>query len=233
MNLDVLAIMAHRDDAEITCGGALIRMADLGYKTGILDLTQGEMGTRGTAEQRAAEADCAAKIMGLAHRENLGIPDAQIEVTQENRLKVASVIRRLRPRVLILPYWEGRHPDHFRTSSLGFEAAFLAGLAKLPIEGEPFRPFKILYTSPMIPAKPSIVIDITDQMDRKMQAIECYRSQFFTDEGGTAIFPPPQELQEIFRSRMRTYGSLIGKGTGGDPGQTCGSPSCDFLAPLL
>jgi LmbE family N-acetylglucosaminyl deacetylase len=131
--LDILAIAAHRDDVEQTCGGTLLKAAQRGQRTGILDLTQGEMGTRGTAEDRAREADDAAKILKVNWRRALDIPDGRVENTWENRLKVASVIRETRPRVVILPYWKGRHPDHCTASVLGYEACFLAGLAKLAL----------------------------------------------------------------------------------------------------
>ncbi len=130
-SLDILAIAAHRDDVEQTCGGTLLKAAQRGQRTGILDLTQGEMGTRGTAEDRAREATDAAKILGVGWRRALDIPDGRVENTWENRLKVAAVIRETRPRVIILPYWKGRHPDHYTASVLGYEACFLAGLAKL------------------------------------------------------------------------------------------------------
>jgi LmbE family N-acetylglucosaminyl deacetylase len=131
--LDILALAAHRDDVEQTCGGTLLKMAQRGYRTGILDLTQGEMGTRGNAEDRAREAAEAAKILCAAWRHALDIPDGRVENTWENRLKVARVIRQQRPRVVILPYWKGRHPDHYTASVLGYEACFLAGLAKLDV----------------------------------------------------------------------------------------------------
>jgi LmbE family N-acetylglucosaminyl deacetylase len=135
--LDILAIAAHRDDVEQTCGGTLLKMAERGSRTGILDLTRGEMGTRGSAEARAQEASDAAKILRVAWRDALDIPDGRVENTWENRLKVARVIRQTRPRVVILPYWEGRHPDHYTASKLGYEACFLAGLAKLAINRQP------------------------------------------------------------------------------------------------
>jgi LmbE family N-acetylglucosaminyl deacetylase len=131
--LDVLALAAHRDDVEQTCGGTLLKMAQHGYRTGILDLTQGEMGTRGNAEDRAREAAEAAKILGTSWRHALDIPDGRVENTWENRLTVARVLREQRPRVVILPYWKGRHPDHYTASVLGYEACFLAGLAKLDV----------------------------------------------------------------------------------------------------
>jgi LmbE family N-acetylglucosaminyl deacetylase len=132
--LDILALAAHRDDVEQTCGGTLLKMAQLGYRTGILDLTQGEMGTRGSAEDRAREAGDVAKILRTSWRQALDIPDGRVENTWENRLKVVRVLREQRPRVVILPYWKGRHPDHYTASVLGYEACFLAGLAKLDVE---------------------------------------------------------------------------------------------------
>src|SRR5579863_4910707 len=154
-SLDILAIAAHRDDVEQTCGGTLLKMAQRGLRTGILDLTQGEMGTRGTAEDRAHEAAEAAKILQVSYRHALDIPDGRVENTWENRLKVARLIREQRPRVVILPYWQGRHPDHYTASVLGYEACFLAGLAKLALTGQrptddplpPHRPYKIIYST--------------------------------------------------------------------------------------
>src|SRR5579864_9486488 len=131
--LDILAIAAHRDDVEQTCGGTLLKMAERGYRTGILDLTRGEMGTRGTAEDREHEAKEAAHLLGVSWREALDIPDGRVENIWPNRLKIARMIRRTRPRVVILPYWQGRHPDHYTCSTLGYEACFLSGLKKLDV----------------------------------------------------------------------------------------------------
>src|SRR5579863_7544267 len=179
MNLDILAIAAHRDDVEQTCGGTLLKMAELGHRTGILDLTQGEMGTRGSAEERAAEASEAAKILRVSWREALDLPDGRVENNWENRLKVARVIREQRPRVVILPYWEGRHPDHYTAARLGYEGCFLAGLKQLPIEGEAFRPFKILYSTVYYrDVRPTFVVDITRHFERRYRAILAYNSQF-------------------------------------------------------
>src|SRR5438128_7699409 len=178
--LDILALAAHRDDVEQTCGGTLLNAAHLGQRTGILDLTQGEMGTRGTADDRASEAADAARILGVSWRRALDIPDGRVENTWENRLKVASVIRETRPRVVILPYWKGRHPDHYTASVLGYEACFLAGLSKLDVshtlsvqqssfsqtiagESAPHRPFKIIYATLYYDVRPTFVVDITDQ----------------------------------------------------------------------
>jgi bacillithiol biosynthesis deacetylase BshB1 len=132
-SLDILAIAAHRDDVEQTCGGTLLKMAQRGYRTGILDLTRGEMGTRGSAEDREREAAEAARILQVSWRGALDIPDGRVENTFENKLKVARVLREQRPRVVILPYWKGRHPDHYTASTLGYEACFLAGLGKLVV----------------------------------------------------------------------------------------------------
>src|SRR6202041_1847208 len=144
MSLDILALAAHRDDVEQTCAGTLLKMAERGYRTGILDLTQGEMGTRGTMDDRAREAAEAAQILCVDWRGALDIPDGRVENTWENRIKIVRKLRQLRPRVVILPYWQGRHPDHYNSSTLGYEACFLAGLAKIETGDPPFRPFKIV-----------------------------------------------------------------------------------------
>jgi bacillithiol biosynthesis deacetylase BshB1 len=206
----ILALAAHRDDVEQTCGGTLLKMAERGHRTGILDLTQGEMGTRGTAEDRAREAAEAARILKVGFRQALDIPDGRVENTWENRLKIARVIRQQRPRVLILPYWKGRHPDHYTASVLGYEGAFVAGLKKLPIEGEPYRPYKILYASLYYDVRPSFVVDITDQFETRLQALLAYRSQYADQDAGSGLFPAEKEI----RSRMETmagfYGLLAG-----------------------
>src|ERR1700744_777812 len=142
--VDVLAIAAHRDDVEQTCGGTLLVQQSLGWHTGILDLTQGESGTRGSAEDRAREAAEAARILGVAHREALDLPDGNAENTSENRLKIAGVLRRLRPRVVIIPYWQGRHPDHYTSATLGYEACFLSGLERVETGHMPYLPYQIV-----------------------------------------------------------------------------------------
>ena len=186
--LDILAIAAHRDDIEQTCGGTLLKMAERDHRTGILDLTQGEMGTRGTKEDRAREAEQAARILKVSFRQALDIPDGRVENTWENRLKVALAIRQQKPRVLILPYWQGRHPDHYTTATLGYEAAFLAGLKKLPIGGEPHRPFKIIYASLYHDVRPSFVVDISGQFEARFQALMAYRSQYTDQSAGRDSF---------------------------------------------
>src|SRR6202166_4228125 len=179
MKLDLLAIAAHPDDVELTCGGTLLKATEQGYKTGILDLTAGEMGTRGTPETRLKEAAKAARILRVAHRENLGLPDAHLEVRMEYKLAIARRIRALKPRTVILPYWEGRHPDHYTAARLGYEGCFLAGLKQLPIEGEAFRPFKILYSTVYFrEVRPTFVVDISRHFNRRYEAILDYHSQF-------------------------------------------------------
>ncbi|MGA8215559.1 MAG: bacillithiol biosynthesis deacetylase BshB1 [Candidatus Sulfotelmatobacter sp.] len=213
--LDILAIAAHRDDVEQTCGGTLLKMAQRGQRTGILDLTQGEMGTRGTAEDRAREAEDAARILGVAWRRALDIPDGRVENTWENRLKVASVIRETRPRVVILPYWKGRHPDHYTTSVLGYEACFLAGLAKLALSHQPgsvapHRPFKIIYATLYYDVRPTFVVDISQQFEQKFASILAYKSQFSDQEAGKDLFPAQSEIRARVDAMSRYYGMLGG-----------------------
>ncbi|HJT88091.1 MAG TPA: bacillithiol biosynthesis deacetylase BshB1 [Bryobacteraceae bacterium] len=209
MSLDVLAIAAHPDDVEQTCGGTLIRMAEAGYRVGVLDLTAGDMGTRGTPEQRVAESEEAAKHMLLAWRGNLHLPDARLENTIAARMTLAVKIREVQPRVVILPYWQARHPDHYRAGELGYEACFLAGLKKLDEYSEPHRPFKILYSSLYANVTPSFVVDISAQFERRMAALFSYVSQYGGGEGD-ALFPPQEEIRERLAAIARYYGNLIG-----------------------
>ena len=211
MELDVLSIAAHRDDTELTCGGTIIKMVDAGYKVGVLDLTAGETGTRGNAVLREKEANRASRLMGLVHRENLYLPDAGVEPLREYKLKIAQKIRELRPRTVILPYWEGRHPDHYTTGRIGYEACFLAGLAKLQLEGHPHRPHKIIYATFYVPAlRPTFVVDITAQFDKKLKAILCYSSQFSSRKDMQNLFPARADLRERVGSLARHYGLMIG-----------------------
>lgn len=210
MNLDVLAIAAHPDDAEQTCGGTLIRMAEAGYQTGVVDLTAGDMGTRGTPEERIAESEAAAKHMLLEWRGNLRMPDARLENNIAARMTLAAKLRELKPRVVILPYWEGRHPDHYRACELGYEACFLAGLKKLDQSSEPHRPFKILYSGLYTNIKPSFVVDISAQFERRMAALLSYTSQYEATSEGVGLFPQAQEIRERLGAIARFYGNLIG-----------------------
>ena len=208
--LDILAIAAHRDDVEQTCGGTLLKHAERGLRTGILDLTRGEMGTRGTADDRAREAADAARILKVAWREALDIPDGRVENTWENRLKVATVIRSLKPRVVILPYWQGRHPDHYTAATLGYEACFTAGLKKLDLAGEPHRPFKVIYASLYCDVRPTFVVDISAQFEARMQSLFSYESQYADQQAGAGLFPAQQEIRERIDAMARFYGLLAG-----------------------
>ncbi len=211
--VDVLAIAAHRDDVEQTCGGTLLVQAALGWRTGILDLTQGEGGTRGSAAERAAEADDAAGILRIAHREALDLPDSNVQNTLENRLKIAAVLRRLRPRVVILPYWQGRHPDHYNSATLGYEACFAAGLTSLDISreyGAPHRPFKILYASLYADVRPTFVVDITAHIETRQAALLAYRSQYGGQTTGAGLFVPEEDIRERMFATARHYGLLAG-----------------------
>ena len=210
MSLDILALAAHRDDVEQTCAGTLLKMAERGYRTGILDLTQGEMGTRGTMDDRAREAAEAARILQVSWREALDIPDGRVENTWENRLKVVRILREQRPRVLILPYWEGRHPDHYTAATLGYEAAFLSGLAKLPARGSAHRPFKIIYASLYRDVRPTFVVDITEQFETRFESLMAYKSQFTDQDVGSGIFPAQKEIRARVESMARYYGLLGG-----------------------
>lgn len=208
--VDILAIAAHRDDVEQTCGGTLLAMHARGWNTGILDLTRGESGTRGTAAEREAEAIAAARILNIAHREALDLPDGNVENTLPNRLKIAEVLRRLRPRVVVLPYWQGRHPDHYTTATLGYEACFISGLAKMDIPGDPHRPYKILYASLYADVRPSFVVDITPHIEQRYQALAAYRSQYASQSTGDSIFVREDDIRERTFATARHYGLLAG-----------------------
>jgi bacillithiol biosynthesis deacetylase BshB1 len=210
MTLDLLAIAAHPDDVEQTCGGTLIKMAEAGYRTGVLDLTAGDMGTRGTPEQRVAESEVAAKRMLAGWRGNMHFPDARLQNDLSARMTLAMRIRELKPRVVILPYWEARHPDHYRAGELAYEACFLSGLAKLDEYSEPHRPYKVIYSSLYANVTPSFVVDISAQFERRMAALLSYRSQYGESQEGAALFPQEQEIRERLGAVARYYGNLIG-----------------------
>ncbi len=208
--LDILAVAAHPDDVEQTCGGTLIGLAERGYRTGVLDLTAGDMGTRGTPELRIEESQSAAKHLLLSWRQNLRWPDARLENHVGSRMTLAGVIRRIRPRVVVLPYWTGRHPDHYRASEIGYEACFLAGLKRLEEDVPPHRPFKILYSSLYANVTPSFVVDISRQFERRMAALFAYASQYGEAAEGSGLFPSHVEIHERLAAVARFYGNLIG-----------------------
>jgi bacillithiol biosynthesis deacetylase BshB1 len=211
MPVDLLAIAAHRDDVELTCAGTLIKAVSQGYRTGILDLTAGESGSRGSAGLRAEEAEKAAKLMGVTERRNAGLRDAHLENSEEARRILVDQIRYFAPRVVILPFPVGRHPDHRVTSELGRDACFLAGLAKYDAPGQPHRPHKILYALAYRedPVKPTFVVDISAEFDRKLAAIRCYSSQFDGAKNAGEIFPTGQDLYGLIETQNAHYGSLI------------------------
>ncbi len=211
MTVDILAIAAHRDDVELTCAGTLLRAVDAGYRAGVLDLTAGETATFGNAELRAKEAAAAARVLGLAERRNAGLPDAHLANDDASRRIAIEQIRHFRPRVVILPFPVGRHPDHRVAAELGRDASYLAGLARYDAAGAPHRPHKILYALAYRedPVKPTFVVDVSAQFARKMEAIRCYPSQF---QGATAageIFPTGQDLYSLVEIQNAHYGSLI------------------------
>jgi LmbE family N-acetylglucosaminyl deacetylase len=191
MKLDVLAIAAHPDDVELSCGGTLVKMAELGYRTGILDLTRGEMGTRGTPEIRAREASAAAKILRVKVRENLGLPDSQLEVNEEFKRKIAERIRALQP---------------------GYEGCFIAGLKQMPLKGEAFRPFKILYSAVYQDVTPSFAVDISSQFEKRRRAILAYKSQFKPPKSQkrSKVYLPLDQLEHEMNLITSYYGRLIG-----------------------
>jgi N-acetylglucosamine malate deacetylase 1 len=207
MKIDLLAIAAHPDDVELTSGGTLLKMAAEGYATGILDLTRGETGTRGTPETRLKEAQTAARILKVQVRRNL-----RLKVCDEYKQAIAEVIRDLQPRTVILPYWDGRHPDHNAAAALGYEACFIAGLKNYPMAGEAFRPFKILYAAAYEGARPTFAVDISKYYLRRRDAILAYKSQFSPPkrERGGKVYLPLDELEERMSLQAKHYGRMIG-----------------------
>ncbi len=209
--LDLLAIAPHPDDAELLCGGTLILAAEAGRETGILDLTAGELASRGTPETRGQEAERAAQILGLAVRRNLGLADARISNDDESRGLLIEVIRELRPRTVIIPHFEGRHPDHRVASQLAYDASYLAGLKNYPADGDPHRPTKVIYALAYREhaPKPTFVVDISSAFERKLEAVRCYGSQFDGVKALGELFPADVPLYDVVRIQDAHYGSLI------------------------
>lgn len=208
--VDLLAIAAHPDDVEQTCGGTLLRMAEAGYRTGAIDLTAGEMGSRGTPEIRIEEAQAAAGILRLAHRSNMRFPDTKLVNWVDYREKLALEIRTLKPRTVILPYWQARHPDHYHASGIAFDACFLAGLRKLDPSSEPGRPFNVIYSSMYANVTPTFVVDITREFGRRMDSLFAYDSQYGEASETAGLFPKREEIQDRLAGIARFYGNLIG-----------------------
>jgi N-acetylglucosamine malate deacetylase 1 len=210
MHLDVLAIAAHPDDVEITCGGLLIQMVKRGRSVGVLDLTQGEKGTLGDENDRAKEAAAAATLMGLTWRGNLALPDSALEHVQPSKLKIAEVIRGTRPELVILPHWEQRHPDHLACSKLGYDACFFAGLKKMELDGVPHRPRKIIYASYYRNTDYSFLVDISDVFDQKCRAVAAYASQFGDPQIAKTVFQPGADIYDLMRVHDGWLGSRVG-----------------------
>jgi len=215
MILDILAISPHPDDAELHCGGVLRKMADLGHSCGIVDLTAGEMGTRGTVETRTQEASDAAVILGVTERQNLNLPDAHLDQCQAHRNAIIQAIRTFRPQTVLIPTKDARHPDHRFTSILAQDASFLAGLAKIETGQAPHRPQQLIYYYTHYTYRqnpPSFIVDITDQYDRKLEAVKAYETQFHDpDSTAPATFISRPEFLEEIEIQNRYYGTLIGK----------------------
>ncbi len=214
MKLDALAFGAHADDVELACSGTIIKLGTSGYKTGVITLTRGEMATRGSAEIRAQEFAQSATIMGLASHKMLDIPDGRIEVTWENKIKIIKEIRTYKPRVVFVPYWVSRHPDHEKASHLVREAAYLSGLKKLKTDQKPYKPYKVIYYQTRFEFKPSFIVDISDFHAQKMKSILSYKSQFhhqdkaeFGDDETLLVRP---EFLDRIETRDRQYGTYIG-----------------------
>lgn len=220
MNLDVIAFGAHADDVEIGCGGTVIKLGALGYKTGVIALTRGEMATRGTPEVRAKEFAEAAEIMGVAVHKMLDIPDGRIAVNWENKVRVIREIRAYRPRIVFAPYWITRHPDHEKTSQIVRESSYLAGLKKLDTDQESHRPFKVIFYPTRFEFQPSFIVDVSAYHSEKLKALAAYRSQFDHPQKAAygedeTLLSRPDFLDRI-STRDKQYGTYIGV-THGEP----------------
>ena len=231
--VDILAIAAHRDDVELTCGGTLIKAVSIGRTTAVIDLTAGELGTRGSAELRGEEAERAAQVMGLTARENLGLPDGGVVNTPETRAALAAAIRKFKPQVVMAPSMHGKHPDHTVSAQLIRDACFVAGLKKVMPDVPVHRPRKIVhclaYREDYI--KPTFVVDISDEFERKLEAVKCYSSQFDEAIQAGEVFPNGQPLYEIIRHQAAHYGSLI-RTRYGEPFHTMETMRVDDIASL-
>lgn len=241
--LDVLALAAHPDDVELNAGGTLCLLSRQGHRVGIVDMTKGELGSRGSPEGRMQEAEAAGRVLGLTVRENLAIPDGNIANTPDNRLKVIRVLRRYRPHIVLTHPLECRHPDHTRAARLTLEACYYSGLRKIEVtetDGtprDPWRPHHILHYSEVLPFVPSFVVDVTETWDTRMRAMQEFRSQFFNpgyrpkqNEPDTFVSNP--DFFAWIEARARAYGYPIGA-TYGEPFQYCGSLRVLDLMALL
>ena len=231
--VDILAIAAHRDDVELTCGGTLIKAVSLGRKTAVIDLTAGELGTRGSAQLRGEEADNAAKVMGLSARDNLGLPDGGVVNTPETRARLAAMIRRFKPGIVIAPSLRGKHPDHTVSAQLIRDACFVAGLKKVEPDVPVHRPRKVVHCLAYREdnVKPTFVVDISDVFEKKLEAVKCYASQFDEAIQAGEVFPNGEPLYDIIRHQAAHYGSLI-RTKYGEPFYTTETMRVDDIAAL-
>lgn len=231
--VDILAIAAHRDDVELSCGGTLLTAAKFGRSTAIIDLTLGELGTRGSADLRGEEASKSAAILGVSARENLGLPDGGVVNDPMTRAKLAVAIRRFAPAIVIAPSIQGKHPDHTVSAQLIRDACFVAGLRKVEPEVPAHRPRKVIHTIAYREdaPKPTFVVDVTDVFERKMEAIKCYSSQFDEAIQAGEVFPNGEPLYDIIRHQAAHYGSLI-RTQYGEPFFTTETMRADDIAAL-
>jgi N-acetylglucosamine malate deacetylase 1 len=231
--VDVLAVAAHPDDVELTCGGTLLRALQFGRRTAIIDLTAGETGSRGSPAVRAAEAQKGASVLGVSARENLGLPDAALVNTPDTRIMLARRIRHYAPRVVIAPALQGRHPDHRIAAELVRDACFVAGLARIAADVPKHRPFKVLHCLSFREdwQKPSFVVDISDVFERKLEAVFCYASQFQGVAQAGEVYPNGEPLADIIRHQAAHYGSLI-RTRYGEPFATAETMRADDVAAL-
>jgi bacillithiol biosynthesis deacetylase BshB1 len=214
MELDILAFGAHPDDVELHIGGTLAKMAALGYAIGVVDLTRGELGTRGTPAIRAREAKKAAGILGLKVRENLGLPDGEVLVTLDARLRVIRALRKHRPMMVLAPHWDEAHPDHAHAGRLVAEASHHAGLAKIKTGKEQFRPKAILYY--MLPpyVRPTFVVDISGHIEQREAAIRAHQSQLFVSGREPDTYLSQPDFLYRVNAVVSYYGTLIGRAKG-------------------
>lgn len=209
---DLMVIAPHPDDLEIACGGTIAKLSKLGKSIVAVDLTRGEMASRGTPELRKEESAIASGILGIKSRVNLGIEDGKVFNTWENQIKIAKVVRQFRPQFVMVPYWECRHPDHYRASELSYEALFLAGLKKHEDGEEAFRPDRVIYYMLHTEFEPSFIVDITNQFETKKAALMAYASQFgSTNNVKEKTYITGQPFLDLIETRSRYYGSQIGR----------------------
>ena len=211
--LDILAFAPHPDDVELGCGGSLIAASDKGWRVAVADLTAGELSSRGTLEQRERETRRATELLGLTARYSLGLPDGGIGTHPDHRMPIIDVVRQTRPRIVLAPYWEDRHPDHYRSSGLVREACFFAGVGKIG-DGEPYRPPLLYYYLLHTPFSPSFILDVSAVWERRMAAVRAYESQFMAgQQTATTALSRPGFLRAL-EARAVWFGWMIGANYG-------------------